>query len=168
MRLVRSTNSPEYGRKRNAVPHLTRPLRGHPPQRGGHVCALSSTITAKGDTMYHNKKLTARAQELRKNMTKEERRLWYEYLRNYPKQFRRQVAFGNYILDFYCASAKLAIELDGSQHYEPEGQQYDNQRTAFLNSIGIEVLRFSNKDVLQNLRGVCQMIDMAVERRVQK
>ena len=116
--------------------------------------------------VYHNKRLTARAQELRKNMTKEERRLWYEYLRNYPKQFRRQVAFGNCILDFYCAAAKLAIELDGSHHYEPAGQQYDLERTAFLNGIGIELLRFSNTDVMQNLRGVCQMIDLTVERRL--
>ena len=116
--------------------------------------------------MYHNKKLTSRAQELRKNMTKEERKLWYEYLRDYPKQFRRQVTFGNYILDFYCAAAKLAIELDGSQHYEPTGLEYDSQRTAFLRDIGIEVLRFSNADVMQNLRGVCQMIDMTVKHRL--
>jgi very-short-patch-repair endonuclease len=54
-------------------------------------------------------------------MTKEERRLWYEYLKNYPKQFRRQVTCDRYILDFYCAAAKLAVELDGSQHYDPEG-----------------------------------------------
>ncbi len=118
--------------------------------------------------MYHNSKLTSRAQELRKNMTKEERRLWYEYLRNYPKQFRRQVTFGNCILDFYCAAAKLAIELDGSQHYAPEGQNYDQRRTAFLNSIGIEVLRFSNADIMQNLRGVCQMIDLTVKQRVEE
>ena len=116
--------------------------------------------------MYHNKKLTSRAQELRKNMTKEERKLWYEYLRDYPKQFRRQVTFGNYILDFYCAAAKLAIELDGSQHYEPTGLEYDSQRTAFLRGSGIEVLRFSNADVMQNLRGVCQMIDMTVKHRL--
>ena len=118
--------------------------------------------------MYHNKKLTARAQALRKNMTKEERRLWYEYLRNHPIQFRRQVTFGNCILDFYCAAARLAIELDGSQHYEPAGQQYDLERTAFLNGIGIEVLRFSNTDVMQNLRGVCQIIDLTVERRLKQ
>ena len=118
--------------------------------------------------MYHNKQLTAKAQELRKNKTKEERRLWYEYLRDYPRQFRRQVAFGSYILDFYCAAAKLAIELDGSQHYEPAGQQYDNQRTAFLNSIGIAGLRFSNADVMQNLRGVCQIIDMTVNNRLHR
>ena len=112
--------------------------------------------------MHHNKKLTSRAQELRKNMTKEERRLWYEYLRDYPKQFRRQVTCGRFILDFYCAAAKLAIEVDGSQHYEQEGQVYDQQRTAYLNSLGIEVLRFSNADIMKNLRGVCQVIDLTV------
>ena len=116
--------------------------------------------------MQHNSNLTSRAQKLRKNMTKEERRLWYEYLRNYPYRFRRQVTFGNYILDFYCAAAKLAVELDGSQHYDPSGQSYDTKRTAYLNSIGIHVLRFSNIDVLENLRGVCQMIDMTVTQRV--
>ena len=116
--------------------------------------------------MEHNSKLTSRAQYLRKNMTKEERRLWYEYLRSYPLRFRRQVTFGNYILDFYCAAAKLAVELDGSQHYDPEEQQYDQKRTAYLNSIGIDVLRFSNLDVLQNVRGVCQVIDLAVAQRM--
>ena len=117
--------------------------------------------------MHHNSRLTSRAQKLRRNMTKEERRLWYEYLSHYPYRFRRQVSFGNYILDFYCAAAKLAIELDGSQHYEPDTEKYDAQRTAYLKDIGIYVLRFSNLDVLQNLRGVCQTIDMEVEKRVQ-
>ena len=116
--------------------------------------------------MYHNSKLTSKAQALRRNMTKEERRLWYKYLHNYPSRFRRQVTVGNYILDFYCSAAKLAIELDGSQHYDPMQQAYDAQRTAFLNSKGIHVLRFSNTDVLQNLNGVCQMIDITVSNRI--
>ena len=116
--------------------------------------------------MKHNGNLTSHAQALRKNMTKEERRLWYEYLRLYPHRFRRQVAFGNYILDFYCAAAKLAVELDGSQHYEDEGQAYDLRRTAYLNRIGIQVLRFSNLDVLRNLEGVCQAIDLTVAQRI--
>ena len=116
--------------------------------------------------MKHNYKLTPLAQELRKNMTKEERRLWYEYLHSYPHRFRRQVPVGNYILDFYCASAKLAVELDGSQHYDPEKQEYDLRRTAYLNSNGIDVLRFSNLDVMQNLRGVCEAIDIAIAERV--
>ena len=116
--------------------------------------------------MLHNKKLTSRAQELRRNLTKEERRLWYEYLHNYPYRFRRQVTCGGYILDFYCAAAKLAIELDGSQHYTPEGKQYDLEREAYLASQGICVIRFSNADVLANLRGVCQAIDAAVLKQL--
>ena len=76
------------------------------------------------------------------------------------------MAFGNYILDFYCAAAKLAVELDGSQHYEDEGQAYDLRRTAYLNRIGIQVLRFSNLDVLRNLEGVCQAIDLTVAQRI--
>ena len=116
--------------------------------------------------MEHNSKLTGRAQTLRKNMTKEERKLWYEYLRNHACRFRRQVTCGNYILDFYCAAAKLAIELDGSQHYEEAGQRYDANRDAWLENNGIHVLRFSNADILQNLAGVCQMIDMTVTERL--
>ena len=116
--------------------------------------------------MEHNSKLTPRAQQLRKSMTKEERKLWYEYLHSYPYRFRRQVTFGNFILDFYCAAAKLAVELDGSQHYEPEGMRYDRHRSAYLNSIGISVLRFANTDVLKNFDGVCQAVDLAVAERI--
>ena len=116
--------------------------------------------------MQHNSKLTSRAQNLRKNMTKEERKLWYEYLNNYPYRFRRQVTFGTYILDFYCAAAKLAVELDGSQHCEPAELLYDERRTAWLNSQGIYVLRFSNLDVLRNLSGVCQQIDLTISERI--
>ena len=117
--------------------------------------------------MHHNRRLTGRAQNLRRNMTKEEKRLWYEYLHDYPYRFRRQVTCGHFILDFYCAAAKVAIELDGSQHYMPEGQQYDRERTAYLEGLGIQVIRFSNADVLQNLHGVCQMIDLVVSERIQ-
>ncbi len=116
--------------------------------------------------LFHNTRLTPRAQELRKGMTKEERRLWYEYLRSYPRRFRRQVCFGSYILDFYWASAKLAVELDGSQHYEEASQRYDELRSAFFERNGIMVLRFSNLDVLQNLRGVCECIDRVVMERL--
>ena len=116
--------------------------------------------------MQHNSKLTSRAQTLRRNITKEERRLWYEYLHDYPYRFRRQVTFGNYILDFYCAAAKLAVELDGSQHCEPKERLYDEKRTEYLNSLGIRVLRFSNLDVLRNLRGVCQQIDRTISERI--
>ena len=113
--------------------------------------------------MNHNSKLTSRAQELRKNMTKEERKLWYDFLNTYPFRFRRQVCFGNFILDFYCASVKLAIELDGSQHYEPEGMARDAERTAFLEANGIKVIRFTNLDVQKNFTAVCESIDEVVK-----
>ena len=116
--------------------------------------------------MKHNSKLTKCAQELRRNMTKEERRLWYEYLNRYPYRFRRQLAVGNFVLDFYCAAAKLAIELDGSQHFQPQGLARDAERTAFLEANGIYVLRFSNTDVMRNLKGVCDQIDLTVKSRI--
>ena len=116
--------------------------------------------------MKHNSELTKHAQELRRNLTKEERKLWYEFLNQYPRRFRRQVTFGHYILDFYCSAAKLCIELDGSQHYDDGGKIKDAVRTAFLNDNGIFVLRFSNLDVKQNLRGVCEQIDLVVKQRI--
>lgn len=109
--------------------------------------------------------LTAYSQQLRKNGTKEENLLWFRYLRAYPVRFRRQHPIGPYIVDFYCARAKLVLELDGSQHYEPEGQRYDADRTRYLESLGLRVLRFSNLEVNRELRGVCQAIDLAVRER---
>ena len=117
--------------------------------------------------MEHNPKLTPFAQKLRRNMTETEAKLWYAYLRKYPIQFRRQITVGIYILDFYCASAKLAIEIDGAQHYLPQGKQHDLCRTNYLNEQGIKVLRFTNHDVMENLQGVCTMIDKTVKERVQ-
>ena len=116
--------------------------------------------------MQHNHKLTAFAQKLRKEMTKEEKQLWYQYLRTYPVQFRRQVTCGQYILDFYCAKARLAVELDGSQHYEPDASEKDAERTAYLNGAGVYVLRIPNNAIWENLRGVCEQIDLEVKRRV--
>ena len=83
----------------------------------------------------HNKKLVPFAKQLRKNMTKEERHLWYDYLRKYPIKLIRQKVIGKYIADFYCAEAKIIIELDGSQHYEEEGLNKDIERTIFFEKI---------------------------------
>ena len=115
--------------------------------------------------MEKNKKLTPLAQTLRKNPTKEESLLWYRFLSRYPLRFRRQYTIGNYIVDFYCHKAKLAIELDGSQHYYPREQAYDAKRTAFLETQGVFVLRFSNLDVLQNFYNVCFQIDELSKQR---
>ena len=106
----------------------------------------------------HNKNLVPFAKRLRREMTKEERHLWYDFLKDYPVKIYRQKIVGNYILDFYCEKAKLAIELDGSQHYEDAGQEYDKKRTMYLNELGIEVFRVSNLDVNRNFRGVCDAI----------
>ena len=99
-------------------------------------------------------------------MTKEERHLWYDFLKTYPVQFNRQVPFENYIVDFYCFQAKLVVELDGSQHYEPEEMEYDQERTAYLESLGLTVLRFSNLDIIKRFRAVCEMIDNIVQNRL--
>ena len=109
--------------------------------------------------------MRTRAQTLRKEMTKEEKHLWYDFLKTHPFQFRRQVPFGPYIVDFYCHRAKLVVELDGSQHYDPEEQKKDAERTRYLESQGLKVLRFSNLDVIRRFRGVCEAIDMTVEER---
>ena len=111
----------------------------------------------------HNKNIVPFAKELRKNMTKEERRLWYDFLRNYPIRFTRQKVLGKYIADFYCARAKLVIELDGSQHYEDVGLKNDEERTKYLENYGIKVIRFSNLDVLMNFEAVCTVIDNTVK-----
>ena len=112
----------------------------------------------------HNKALVPNAKNLRKNMTKEERHLRYDFLRFYPVRFIRQKIIGNYIADFYCAKAHLVIELDGSQHYDPQAQIKGAVRTSFIESYGITVIRFPNNAVMGNFPGVCEYIDLFVEQ----
>ena len=114
----------------------------------------------------YNKDLIPNAKSLRKNMTKEERHLWYDYLRTYPVRFSRQKVLGKYIVDFYCAQAKLVIELDGSQHYEEEGVARDNLRTEYLKQFGLQVLRIPNNEVTNNFLGVCTYIDDNVKKAI--
>ena len=116
--------------------------------------------------MAQNDKILRFSQKLRKNMTKEERHLWYDFLKSYPEQFKRQFPFGPYIVDFYCHQAKLVIELDGSQHCEPEEIAYDNARTAYLEEQGLYVLRISNRDVFVQFCPVCELIDRTVKTRL--
>ena len=103
----------------------------------------------------NNPKLRKNAQKLRREMTKEERRLWYDFLKRLPITVNRQKVIGPYIVDFYCASRKLVIELDGSQHYETEGTAADQERDHALNQLGITVVRYSNSDINRNFDGVC-------------
>lgn len=113
----------------------------------------------------YDKKLTSRAQLLRKSQTREEALLWYRFLSRYPLRFRRQHPIGGYIVDFYCHKAKLVVELDGSQHCDPEAIRYDRERTEYLESQGLFVLRISNLDVLHRFSDVCEVIDRTVKSR---
>ena len=112
----------------------------------------------------HNKSLVPNAKELRKNMTKEERHLWYDFLRSYPVRFSRQKILGRYIVDFYSASAKLVIELDGSQHYEEAGKEYDSKRDQYLSEYGVKILRIPNNAVNENFDGVCEYLDHEIQQ----
>ncbi len=106
----------------------------------------------------YNSKLTPNSKNLRKNMTKQERHLWYDFLKTLPITVHRQKVIGNYIVDFYCASAKIVIELDGSQHYEDKAIDSDITRDEFLKGLGLTVLRYSNLDINKNFNGVCEDI----------
>ena len=114
----------------------------------------------------HNKEIEPTARMLRKNMTKEEKHLWYDFLSKYPVRFFRQKVLGKYIADFYCAKAKLVIELDGSGHYTENGKQYDQKRTEFLQEYGLKVIRIPNNEIHRNFRGVCRYIDRNVEETI--
>ena len=114
----------------------------------------------------YNKENIPLAKALRKNMTPWERKLWYEFLRNYPIRFQRQKAIGNYIADFYCAKAALVIELDGGGHYNPEAAEKDSIREKQLEMEGLKILRFCNLDIDKNFYGVISVIDKEVKERV--
>ena len=112
----------------------------------------------------YNKQNIPLAKNLRKNMTPWERKLWYLYLRSYPVRFQRQKAIGNYIVDFYCAKARLVIELDGGGHYTAEQAEKDNRRTKELESMDLSVIRICNLDIARNFDGVCEYIDLTVKK----
>ena len=111
--------------------------------------------TTVGENMYpHNKNLTSNAQNLRKNMTPEERHLWYDFLKKLPITVKRQYVVGSFILDFFIPSANVAIELDGSQHFEPVARESDRLRDEYLNNLGIKVLRYTNLEIKKQFDAV--------------
>ena len=107
--------------------------------------------------------LIERAKKLRKEMTRQENHLWYDFLSQYPIRFQRQKPIGSYIVDFYCHKAKLVIELDGSQHFEDTTREYDSIRTKYLESLGLQVLRIPNIDIDRNFESVCIIIDETIK-----
>ena len=114
----------------------------------------------------YNKKLSDTARMLRKNMTKQERHLWYDYLRKSSPTWLRQRVIDQYIVDFYCSKAKLIIELDGSQHYTVEGEEYDSVRTEVLEQYGLEVIRFSNVEIDRHFDDSCRYIEEKIKERI--
>ncbi len=111
----------------------------------------------------NNPTLRAHAQALRKSMTAEERHLWHDYLKDLPISIRRQKVIGTYILDFYIPSYKLAIELDGAEHFSYQGHCYDDPRTKYLSDLGITVLRYSNYEIAHNFSSVCHDISRHIK-----
>ena len=114
---------------------------------------------------YYDHGNVSRARAMRKDMTPWERKLWYRFLRSYDVRFMRQRPIGPFIVDFYCAGAKLVVELDGSGHCNAEQAQKDARRTAYLEGLGLKILRFSNLDVDKNFYGVCTVIHNEVAAR---
>ena len=111
-----------------------------------------------------NEKNLTNARLQRKNMSPQERKLWYEFLRYCEPRFRRQELIGSYIADFFCYDANLGVEVDGSQHFLPEQRDYDNARTAYFRSLGIKVMRVDNGQVNRNFNGVCEGIMLALQQ----
>ena len=112
----------------------------------------------------YDRRLNSRAKHLRHEMTPQERKLWFGFLRDYPIKIYKQRVIEFFIVDFYCAEAKLVIELDGSQHYEDHGMEYDAKRTVFLEKYGLQVIRIPNNEVSGNFQNVCDYIDNIVKR----
>lgn len=112
----------------------------------------------------YNGDLIKYAKELRKNATPWERKLWYYFLKDYFVRFQRQKVIGNYIVDFYCSKARVAIELDGGGHFTEDKIKYDNDRMEELKKQGVKVIRFYNIDVDKNFYEVCSQIDREVNK----
>ena len=116
----------------------------------------------------YNKENIPLAKSLRKNMTRHEKKLWYDFLKNYDVRFQRQKALGNYIADFYCAKAGLVVELDGSGHYRPMQIIKDAERTSDLEKLGLTVIRICNLDIDRKFNGVCTFIDNTVKQLIEQ
>ena len=114
----------------------------------------------------YNQKNIPLAKDLRKNATRQEKHLWYDFLSKYKIRFQRQKAIDNFIADFYCHKARLVVEIDGSQHFTEEGKQKDTFRTEILEGYAIKVIRFTNRQIDENFRGVCEYIDAVVKSSI--
>lgn len=117
-------------------------------------------------SLKYNDKNVILAKILRKHATPQENHLWYDFLSKYEIRFQRQKAIDNFIADFYCHKAKLIIEIDGSQHFTEQGRKKDDFRTEILNGYDLKIIRFSNRQINNNFRGVCEYIDAVVRKSI--
>ena len=154
-------------------PQAPPPSTTEPPLGGSykkcHFLSDEGTLNSKwGDivSLNYNKENIVRAKELRKSQTPQEKELWYKFLSTYKYRFQRQKAIDNFIADFYCHKANLIIEIDGSQHYTPEGKAHDEFRTEILEGYDLKVIRFTNEQIDKNLKGVCEYIDKVISEIV--
>ena len=120
-------------------------------------------MAVKGSYFAYRQRLVSRARALRRESTPAEKRLWMLFLRDLPAKFTRQKPLGHYVADFYCASRRLVVEIDGDSHYSPEGAIHDAARDASLKERGLTILRFTNEDVMQRFEGVCLEIAAFLE-----
>lgn len=116
----------------------------------------------------YNHRMLEQVRTLRREMTRQEKRLWYDFLKSHPEKFYRQRSIDRYIVDFYCSKAGLVIELDGSQHYTEDGQKYDAIRTDVLERYGLSVIRFSNREIDECFESVCLLIDQNIKQKCMK
>ena len=122
-----------------------------------------SKLTEGNFHLPYNRELVDRARELRKNMTAAEKKLWFDYLKTFKFRVLRQRPIDHFIVDFYCATLKLVIEIDGDSHFTESGLAYDKQRTLILELHGLRVIRFTNQEVFNNFAFVCQRIHDWIE-----
>ena len=115
---------------------------------------------------FYNKDINNIAKTLRKQMTRQERHLWYDFLRNYGVKVYRQRTIDYYVADFYCPAAKLVVELDGGEHYTEKKMLDDEHRTAIINQYGIHVVRIPNNEIDNNFYGVCTYLDSVIKERI--
>ena len=118
------------------------------------------------ETVKKNNTLLPLARELRRDMTPHERKLWYLFLRHYPVKMYKQRIIDSFIVDFYCAPARLVIELDGSQHFTKDGITYDGERTKILQRYNLQVIRFTNQQIDTQFPDICREIDRIVKERM--
>ena len=114
-----------------------------------------------------NFRLLEQARSLRRNMTSQEKKLWYQFLRTYPIRIYKQRIIESFIADFYCASARLVIEIDGSQHFTAQGKAYDQERSMIMQQYGISTIRFSNADIDRSFKDVCDQIHQVIQSKIQ-